>query len=133
MADGVVTKARYHKDLGRYVTIRHNDTYDTQYLHMSRIADRATPGVRVRQGDVIGYVGSSGLATGPHLEFRLWKQGKPVNPATENLPTGEAVDPAVLPRFTTRMKQLQEQVDAVALEGTSVCNVVPVTPARMVE
>ncbi len=90
-ADGVVTEARYSKYNGRYVKIRHNSTYTTQYLHFSKIAKGIKGGVKVKQGDVIGYVGSTGLATGPHLCYRFWKNGKQVDALREKLP--ETVEP----------------------------------------
>lgn len=84
VGDGVVTKASYTKGNGKYVKIRHNDTYTTQYLHMSR--RKVKEGQAVRQGDVIGYVGSTGLATGPHVCFRFWKNGDQVDHLKEDFP-----------------------------------------------
>jgi murein DD-endopeptidase MepM/ murein hydrolase activator NlpD len=84
VGDGVVTKASYTKGNGKYVKIRHNGTYTTQYLHMSR--RKAKEGQAVRQGDVIGYVGSTGLATGPHVCFRFWKNGVQVDHLREEFP-----------------------------------------------
>lgn len=78
VGDGVVTHAQYSKYNGNYVKIRHNSTYTTQYLHMSKIGKGIRPGTRVRQGQTIGYVGSTGLATGPHVCYRFWKNGKQV-------------------------------------------------------
>ena len=90
-ADGVVTEARYSKYNGRYVKIRHNSTYTTQYLHFSKIAKGIKAGQKVQQGEVIGYVGSTGLATGPHLCYRFWKNGKQVDALREKLP--DTVEP----------------------------------------
>ena len=84
VGDGVVTKASYTKGNGKYVKIRHNGTYTTQYLHMSR--RNVKEGQAVRQGDVIGYVGSTGLATGPHVCFRFWKNGQQVDHLKEDFP-----------------------------------------------
>jgi len=84
VGDGVVTKASYTKGNGKYVKIRHNGTYTTQYLHMSR--RNVKEGQAVRQGDVIGYVGSTGLATGPHVCFRFWKNGRQVDHLKEDFP-----------------------------------------------
>lgn len=91
-SDGVILNAQYARYNGNYVKIKHNDTYTTGYLHMSRIADGIRPGVRVRQGDVIGYVGSTGLATGPHLCYRFWKNGVQVDPYQQDLPPAEPID-----------------------------------------
>ena len=90
-ADGAVTATAYSKGNGRYVKIRHNKVYTTGYLHMSKFARGIGPGTRVRQGDVIGYVGSTGLATGAHLCYRFWMNGKQVNPLTLDLPTAAPI------------------------------------------
>ena len=85
--DGVVAEARYGQYNGNYVKIRHNGTYTTQYLHMSKIKSGIRPGVAVKQGDVIGFVGSTGLATGPHVCYRFWKNGEQVNHRREKIPS----------------------------------------------
>ena len=90
-ADGVVVEARYTKNNGRYVKIKHNSTYTTGYLHFSKIAKGIKAGTRVMQGDIIGYVGSTGLATGPHLCYRFWKNSRQVDPLREKLP--DTVEP----------------------------------------
>jgi murein DD-endopeptidase MepM/ murein hydrolase activator NlpD len=92
--DGVVVEARYKRYNGNYVKIRHNGTYTTGYLHMSKIAKGIRPGVQVRQGDVIGYVGSTGLATGPHVCYRFWKNGRQVNHLREDFPSSGPVKEA---------------------------------------
>jgi murein DD-endopeptidase MepM/ murein hydrolase activator NlpD len=86
VAAGTVTKAGRTRGNGNYVKLRHDKTYETQYLHMQKFAKGMKPGARVNQGDVIGYVGSTGLATGPHVCFRFWKNGKQVDHRRENLP-----------------------------------------------
>ena len=88
---GVVSKALYQKYNGNNVKIRHNSTYSTQYLHMTNIAKGIRPGVRVKQGQVIGYVGSTGLATGPHVCYRFWKNGKQVDPYSQKIPASKPV------------------------------------------
>jgi murein DD-endopeptidase MepM/ murein hydrolase activator NlpD len=85
--DGTVIASAYGKYNGNYVKIRHNSTYTTQYLHMSKRAVKK--GDFVRQGDVIGYVGSTGLATGPHVCYRFWKNGEQVDPYRQELPASE--------------------------------------------
>ena len=91
VGDGIVTKASYTKGNGKYVKIRHNGTYTTQYLHMSR--RNVKEGQAVRQGDVIGYVGSTGLATGPHVCFRFWKNGQQVDHLREEFPPSTPIEP----------------------------------------
>ncbi|WP_420388496.1 peptidoglycan DD-metalloendopeptidase family protein [Roseivirga sp.] len=83
--DGVIIERGYTKGNGNYVKIKHNNTYTTGYLHMSKFSS-LKKGQRVRKGDVIGYVGKTGLATGYHLCFRFWKRGKQVDFLREELP-----------------------------------------------
>ncbi|MDP2038726.1 MAG: peptidoglycan DD-metalloendopeptidase family protein, partial [Ignavibacteria bacterium] len=82
-AHGVVVEAGYRGGNGNYVKIKHNANYTTQYLHMSRIAKGMRRGAKVSQGQVIGFVGSTGLATGPHVCYRFWKNGKQADPFRE--------------------------------------------------
>ncbi len=91
VGDGVVLEARYKQYNGNYVKVKHNATYSTQYLHMSKIAKGIKPGVRVKQGQLIGYVGSTGLATGPHVCFRFWKNGSQVDHLREKIPSAEPI------------------------------------------
>tara|TARA_B100000287_G_scaffold133275_1_gene125316 strand:- start:189 stop:1403 length:1215 start_codon:yes stop_codon:yes gene_type:complete len=90
-ANGTVIRTGYTKNNGNYVKIRHNNIYTTQYLHMSKVKPGIRKGSYVKQGDVIGYVGSTGLATGPHVCYRFWKHGRQVDPFKENLPPGDPV------------------------------------------
>lgn len=89
--DGIVTEARYHRGNGNYVKIRHNANYTTQYLHMSRFGKGIKSGVKVSQGQTIGYVGSTGLANGPHLCYRFWKNGRQVDAMKVELPPSEPI------------------------------------------
>ncbi len=84
--DGVISRKGFTSGNGRFIKIKHNSVYSTQYLHMSKFANHLKIGSRVKQGDVIGYVGSSGLATGPHVCYRFWKNGQQVDPFKEKLP-----------------------------------------------
>ncbi len=86
VAAGVVEEARYGGGNGNFVKIRHTKPYESQYLHMSRFAKGIKPGTSVKQGEVIGYVGATGLATGPHVCFRFWKHGEQVDHLKEKLP-----------------------------------------------
>ncbi|MDA1029460.1 MAG: peptidoglycan DD-metalloendopeptidase family protein [Bacteroidetes bacterium] len=85
--DGIVAEAGYGQYNGNYVKIKHNATYTTQYLHMSKIASGMKPGTRVRQGQTIGYVGATGLATGNHVCYRFWKNGQQVDHRREKMPS----------------------------------------------
>jgi murein DD-endopeptidase MepM/ murein hydrolase activator NlpD len=89
VGDGVVQHAGYEGPNGNYVKIRHNSTYTSGYLHLSRMT--VSPGESVQQGEPIGYVGSTGRSTGPHLDYRLWKHGTPVNPYSLELPPSQPV------------------------------------------
>ncbi len=80
IGDGVVTMCAYKGGGGNTVKIKHNSTYTTAYLHLSKYASGLHVGQRVQQGQVIGYVGSTGSSTGPHLDFRVWKNGSPIDP-----------------------------------------------------
>lgn len=106
VGDGTVTEARFKGGNGNYVRIRHNSVYETQYLHMSKFAAGISPGKRVSQGDIIGYVGSTGLATGPHVCFRFWKNGQQVDHRREELPTAEPIAERLRPAFSLRMQEL---------------------------
>lgn len=99
VGDGVIEKAEYNSGNGNYVKIRHDKTYQTQYLHMSKFAKGIKPGVYVKQGEVIGYVGSTGLATGPHVCFRFWKNGHQIDFLTAELPKSTPMPETELPRY----------------------------------
>jgi murein DD-endopeptidase MepM/ murein hydrolase activator NlpD len=106
VADGVVMEARYAGGNGNYVKIKHMKPYESQYLHMSRFAKGIRPGTKVKQGEVIGYVGSTGLATGPHVCFRFWKNEKQVNHLNEKLPQVSTFSSADRARFKAKSDSL---------------------------
>lgn len=106
--DGVVVESAYKKYNGNYVKIKHNSTYTTQYLHMSK--RNAKTGQRVKQGDVIGYVGSTGLATGPHVCYRFWKHGSQVNHLKEETPPADPVKKEYLQKFTQLKDSLNQKL-----------------------
>lgn len=112
-ADGVIIAAKYTSANGNYVKVRHNGTYTTQYLHMSKIGSGVKNGVRVKQGDVIGYVGSTGLATGPHVCYRFWVNGKQVDPYKQKLPDAEPLTAERMSAYKTYMKELKTRLDAI--------------------
>ncbi|MBF6608078.1 MAG: peptidoglycan DD-metalloendopeptidase family protein [Flavobacterium sp.] len=111
-AAGVVEQTGFTAGNGNYVKVRHNSTYSTQYLHMSKILVRR--GQRVAQGDVIGKVGSTGLATGPHVCYRFWKNGVQVDALRLKLPNSEPMDPKHKPRFIAYMTPLKAELDSIA-------------------
>jgi len=108
VGDGVVTKAGYDGAAGNMVRIRHNSTYSTAYLHLNKFGKGIRHGVHVRQGDLIGYVGSTGLSTGPHLDFRFYKNGHPVNPLKVEAPPVEPVTDENREEFELRKKEVNE-------------------------
>jgi murein DD-endopeptidase MepM/ murein hydrolase activator NlpD len=110
-ADGVIIAATYTSANGNYVKVRHNSTYTTQYLHMSKIKPGIKNGVRVKQGDVIGYVGSTGLATGPHVCYRFWVNGKQVDPYKQKLPDAKPLEADRMEAYKTNMRDLKKELD----------------------
>lgn len=106
VAEGTVVEAAHRGGNGKFVKIRHNGNYETQYLHMSGFAKGMRPGARVAQGQTIGYVGSTGLATGPHVCFRFWKNGKQVDHLRLNLPQPEPITGALLAEFQVERDRL---------------------------
>jgi murein DD-endopeptidase MepM/ murein hydrolase activator NlpD len=105
VGDGTVVEAKYSSANGNYVKVKHNGTYTTQYLHMSKIGKGIKAGTRVRQGQVIGYVGSTGLATGPHLCFRFWKNGKQEDWLKEKIPPSEPIAKQNLVAFNAKKEE----------------------------
>ena len=100
VADGIIKEVRWGKNNGRFVKISHNNIYSTQYLHMSKFEKGIKKGKKILQGEVIGYVGSTGLATGPHVCFRFWRNGNQVDPYKQkDLPEGEPISPKHLNSF----------------------------------
>lgn len=99
VGDGKVVQLRSDGESGRMIRIVHNSVYSTAYLHLSRYTEGISPGAFVKQGDVIGYVGSSGLSTGPHLDFRFYQNGSPVDPLSVEAPPVEPVSEENLARF----------------------------------
>ena len=111
LGDGVVTFRAYKGGGGNTIRIRHNSTYETGYLHLSKYAKDLQVGKYVKQGDVIGYVGSTGASTGPHLDFRVWKNGSPVNPLTLDSPPAEPVSADLMEPY----KALAEHYNEILL------------------
>lgn len=125
VGNGVVSRAGYTKGNGNFVKIKHDDTYSTQYLHMQKFASGISVGVHVKQGQVIGYVGSTGLATGPHVCFRFWKNGKQVNHMNLTFPPPEPLPADDLPAFFVVKDKYLKQLLAIpykALENEAQTN-----------
>ena len=110
-ASGVVEQTGYTAGNGNFVKVKHNGTYSTQYLHMSKILVRR--GQSVTQGQVIGKVGSTGLATGPHVCYRFWKNGVQVDALALNLPTGEPMTGANKARYLQTIEPLKRELDSI--------------------
>jgi murein DD-endopeptidase MepM/ murein hydrolase activator NlpD len=110
-ASGVVEATGYTAGNGNFVKVKHNGTYSTQYLHMSKILVRR--GQRVTQGQTIGLVGSTGLATGPHVCYRFWKNGVQVDALRLNLPTGESLTGNDRTRFMKQIEPLKRELDSI--------------------
>ena len=113
IGDGVVTSMKYEGAGGNTIRIRHNSVYSTAYLHLSGYAKGLKAGQRVRQGQVIGYVGSTGRSTGPHLDFRVWKNGSPINPLKMESPPAEPLRQENMPSFEEMHKKYRAQVDSI--------------------
>ena len=113
IGDGVVTSVKYEGAGGNTVRIKHNSVYSTAYLHLSKYAKGLKAGQRVRQGEVIGYVGSTGRSTGPHLDFRVWKNGTPINPLKMDSPPAEPIKEESRPAFEEAYGKYKAQIDSI--------------------
>jgi murein DD-endopeptidase MepM/ murein hydrolase activator NlpD len=115
IGDGVVTSVKYEGAGGNTVRIKHNSVYSTAYLHLSKYAKGLKVGQRVKQGEVIGYVGSTGRSTGPHLDFRVWKNGTAINPLTMDSPPSVPIKDANKADFEATIKSYQEQIEKLSV------------------
>ena len=111
-ANGVVVKASYTKSNGNYVTIKHNNTYSTQYLHMKR--RKAKRGQTVKQGDVIGWVGMTGNTSGPHVCYRFWKNGRQVDPFKQKLPEAKPISNLLKKTYLTGIQEIKIELDCIS-------------------
>lgn len=116
-ANGVVIASSYTAGNGNYVKVKHNGTYTTQYLHMSKRAVKT--GQRVKQGDIIGYVGSTGLATGPHVCYRFWVNGRQVDPFRQNLPAAEPIEEKYIPTYFAAIEPLKAELGEIEFNQTN--------------
>lgn len=115
VGDGTVLARGWDpKGGGNYVKIRHSRTFTTEYMHLQGIAPKVRVGSRLQQGDLIGWVGATGLATGPHLDFRFFRDGRPVNPLTVQPPPAPPLPEAILPEYLAMVGQIGSKLDEVA-------------------
>ena len=113
VGDGIILVAKYGVNNGNFVKVKHNATYTTQYLHMSKIASGIRPGVKVTQGQTIGYVGSTGLARGSHLCYRFWKNGVQIDALKVMLPPSEPIHDENKINFGEVRDALKMQLDEI--------------------
>jgi len=117
-ANGTVTESTRRGGNGKYVKIKHNGTYSTQYLHMQK--QNVKKGDFVKQGDVIGYVGMTGNTGGPHVCYRFWKNGKQVDPFREKLPAAESIPDSLKANYTEFIKLFKIQLDNIQFEDNKI-------------
>lgn len=110
-ADGVVSKSEYRGGNGNYVKIRHNGTYDTQYLHMK--SRNVKVGQYVKQGDVIGWIGMTGNTSGPHVCYRFWKNGEQVDPFKEEVPFSEPLPEVYHESYFASVSTIKDRLDQI--------------------
>lgn len=119
IGDGEVIETSYKSEAGNMIRIRHNSVYSTAYLHLSSYARGIRVGKFVNQGDVIGYVGSTGLSTGPHLDFRFYKNGYPVDPLKVEAPPVEPIHEENKLKFDSVRSLIMKRLDQIQLADTS--------------
>ena len=110
-ADGIVVKSGYTKGNGYYVTVSHNATYSTQYLHMKKRGLKV--GTYVKQGDKIGEVGMTGFTSGPHVCYRFWKNGRQVDPLKQKLPEAKPISDSLKRKYLTYMAPIKDKLDSM--------------------
>ena len=119
LGDGRVTYRGRNGGFGRYIKIKHNGMYTTSYGHLSRYARGIKVGAWVKQGQVIGFVGSTGLSTGPHLDFRFFKNARPVDPLKVDIPAGDPVDTSLFSHFIVHREQTLKRLDSIGESPTA--------------
>ena len=113
VGDGIILEARYGKFNGNFVKVKHNGNYTTGYLHMLNFAKGIKPGVKVKQGQIIGYVGKTGLANGHHVCFRFWKNGKQVDALKVELPPSEPILEENMDRYVNVRDEIMNRLEAI--------------------
>ncbi len=114
--DGVIERASRYGGYGNYIRIRHNSTYQTAYAHLSKYGRGIKAGVRVKQGQIIGYSGATGRVNGPHLHYEVLVNGKQANPLTLKLPTGRALKDEQLATFQRTQAALVADIDKILMQ-----------------
>lgn len=107
VGDGTITVARWNGCYGNYIDVRHNGVYETQYAHLSQLL--VTPGQHVKQGDVIGYSGTTGCSTGPHLHYQVRVNGELVNPLEVEFPAGDSISEEQRAQFEQQKQEIESQ------------------------
>jgi murein DD-endopeptidase MepM/ murein hydrolase activator NlpD len=115
VGEGIVTEARRRGGNGNIVQIRHNGSYRTAYLHLNGFAPGIRKGVQVEQGQVIGYVGETGLATGPHLCYRMYVNNRPINSVAADLPASDSLDETLMPELQRVINRFRGLLDELQL------------------
>jgi len=119
IGDGKVVKKGYTKGNGNWIRIQHNSVYATAYLHLSRYGKGISTGSYVKQGDVLGYVGSTGLSTGPHLDFRFYKNGYPVDPLKVKAPPVKPIKDENRIRYDSLLMLSINRLNGIAMSDSS--------------
>ena len=115
--NGVIERAGWESGYGKYVRIRHNNGYETAYGHMSAFARGIQPGTRVRQGQIIGYVGSTGLSTGPHVHYEIMVNSRFVDPMRIRLPRGRSLEGPTLANFERERDRVELMMNRQQARG----------------
>jgi len=118
IGDGKVIAVKWAGGGGRMVKVKHNSVYTTTYMHLSRYGKGMTPGKYIKQGDIVGYVGMSGLATGPHLDFRVYKNGHPINPLKMKAPPVKPVSEENMPEYQKISRVMISLLDDIKEDQT---------------
>lgn len=118
IGDGVIVEKAFERNgAGNYIKVKHNSVYTTTYMHLSKFGNSIQKGSRVKQGQIIGYVGSTGLSTGPHLDFRVHKNNQPINPLTMEAPPSLPVRPDLRDSFNLIQNQVLNELDSMRQIG----------------
>ena len=120
--DGVIETAGRNGAYGKYIRIRHNSTYKTAYAHMKSYARGIRSGKRVVQGQIIGFVGTTGRSTGPHLHYEVLTEGRQTNPLKIKLPTGQILENKALARFVERRLEIDALLETTPAETETAAN-----------